>query len=111
MSLEWPNIAAMIVVLSAVGGLGFIVLRARLSRDFVPWAEYNDVKKRIETLEAALQQIPRHADLMALERKLADVSVAVASTNAFVQSLKDDTGAIRHQLNMFIEAKLAEEKS
>lgn len=110
LSADWNTIAAMLTVLGIVSALVFMLLRSKLAADFVTRAELHAMQRRLETIEAGMSQIPRHADLMALERRLGEVSNSVAAITAFSQALKDDTGSIKHQLNMLIEAQLTGEK-
>ncbi len=108
--IDWQSVAAVATTVVIICGLGFMMLRARLAADFVTRNDYEQMQSRLRGIEAKLSNIPQHADLMALERRVAGVSESTAAINAFVQGLKDDSNRIQHQLNMLIDAKLQEEK-
>lgn len=110
MGVDWQSTLAMASVAVMVGGLIFALIRARLSSEFVTRQDYDQVLGRLQGIEQRLSGIPQHADLVAVERRVAEVAQSSAATNAFVQSLKDDTKRIQHQLDMLIEAKLTEER-
>lgn len=108
-AIDWQSVAAMATIAVMLGGLIFALIRARLSSEFVTRQDYEQLAGRLGNIENRLSNIPQHADLVAVERRVADVATSAAATNAFVQSLKDDMNRIQHQLNMLIEAKLTEE--
>lgn len=108
--VNWPALAAMTTIAVILGGLIFMLIRARLSSEFVTRQDYEHLAGRLQGIENRLANIPQHGDLVAVERRVAEVAQSAAATNAFVQSLKDDTRSIQHQLNMLIEAKLTEER-
>lgn len=110
-AIDWPSVAAMLTVVTIFSALLLMLLRSKLASDFVVKSEYDALIQRIGVLETGMSQIPRHGDLLALERRLGDLSNSVAAITAFAHALKDDTAAIKHQLNMLIEAKLQEEKA
>lgn len=110
LGVDWQSVAALVTVSVIGGGLAFALIRARLSSEFVTRNDHDQVLGRLGGIEQRLSGIPQHTDLMAVERRVAEVAREVGATNAFVQSLKDDTGRIQHQLNMLIEAKLTEER-
>lgn len=109
-SIDWQSVAAMATIAALLGGLTFMLIRARLSSEFVTRQDYEQMAARLQGIENRLANIPQHTDLLAVERRVAEVAQSAAATNAFVQSLKDDTRSIQHQLNMLIEAKLTEER-
>ena len=111
LGVDWQSVAALVTVAVVVGGLVFALIRARLSSEFVTRIDHEQVIRRLQGIEQSLSGIPQHSDLMAVERRVAEVAQSAAATNAFVQSLKDDTRSIQHQLNMLIEAKLTEERT
>lgn len=109
-TVDWQSVAAVATVVVIVSGLIFMLIRARLASEFVTRVDYEQLAGRLQNIESRLANIPQHADLVAVERRVADVAQSAAATNAFVQSLKDDMNRIQHQLNMLIEAKLTEER-
>lgn len=109
-SVDWQSLAAMATVVVMLAGFVFLLLRAKLSADFVTRTDHEQVLDRLRGIEQRLTNIPQHADLIEIERRVGEVAQNAAATHATVQALSHALGRIEYQLNMLIETKLTEER-
>lgn len=109
--VEIQAVGAIVTISVVVAGVVFMVLRSRLSADFVTRGEYREMIRRLDAVEERMRSMPTHDDFNVLAERIAGVAREVAVVNAFVSGLRDSTGRIEHQLDMLMQAYLEREKS
>jgi hypothetical protein len=109
--INWAMVGTIITVGGLLFGAMVLMLRANLSSVFVTRIENREMLNRLEAIEQSLSSIPRHADMLALERRFGEVAERVSGVTSSVYGFKDDLSAVRYQLNMIIESQMKAEQS
>ncbi len=111
--LKWNDLVAISTLATILSGLLYLILKSRLSNDFVTQAEYtgaqDELRKRLGEIETRLDRVPTHSDIQALARQIGEVGTQVAVVGEQARGLKDSVARIEHQLNMFLQATLERE--
>ncbi|WP_431281645.1 DUF2730 family protein [Humitalea sp. 24SJ18S-53] len=101
-SFEWRDLAWMVAVAVALGGLLLAFLRFKLAGDFAPRADLVLVQGRISIVETRLAQVPSHDDLRGLQARVAGLETGVAVVGEKVNSLGDIMRRVEHQTNLLV---------
>ena len=99
----------MSMVACVLSTLLYLLLRARLTNDFVTRREHNEVAERLGDNEAAIKAMPTRDDVAGLRAQLSGVSERVAVVNASLEGLKNGVTRIEHHLDLMMQSQLERE--
>ena len=107
MNMTFGDFAAMASIGAAGAAVLFWALRGKLGTEFATKEEHDETAHRLDAIEKRLTLVPSHEDFRLLSNEVAkDVAVVTANMG----NLKESLGRIEHQLAMFVQAQLEQEK-
>ena len=110
MNMTVGDCAAMASIGAAGAAVLFWALRGKLGTEFATKEEHDETAHRLDAIEKRLTLVPSHEDFRLLSNKVAEVAKDVAVVTANMGNLKESLGRIEHQLAMFVQAQLEQEK-
>lgn len=110
-NIDWSTFASMSVVAGVLSTLLYLLLRARLTNDFVTRREHHEIAERLGANEASIKARPTGDDVAAMRAQLSGVSERVAVVSASLNGLQNGVTRIERHLDLIMQAQLEREKS
>jgi hypothetical protein len=99
-SFEWKDLAWIVAVGVALGGLLLAFLRFKLAGDFAKAADVAALTGRLTAMEQRLTQMPSHDDLRAIQHRVGGLEREVAVVGEKVSGLNQIMVRVEHQVNL-----------
>jgi hypothetical protein len=107
-SFEWKDLAWIVAVGVALGGLLLAFLRFKLAGDFAKAADVAAFNGRLAAMEERLTRMPSHDDLRALQHRVGELERGVAVVGEKVSGLGEIMVRVERQQNLMAEHLLRE---
>jgi hypothetical protein len=108
-NIEWSTIASMLAAAGILSTLLYLLLRARLTNDFLTRREHVETMDRLRKVEEEIQAMPTRDDVAGLRAQLFGVSERVAVVNASLNGLQSGVTRIERHLDLMMQSQLERE--
>lgn len=104
--IPWPQIAAFVTVMTALGAILWVVVRFSLRGSFVDNDKHGLLVGRVTHIEGRLDRMPTHQDMAKLSDRLGSVETSVAGAAATLRSMDAVLARIDHRVDMLFQNEL-----
>lgn len=107
-SFEWKDLAWIVGVTAAVGGLLLAFLRFKLAGDFAARSDVSALAGRMTAMEQRLATMPNHEDLRALQGRIGALEREVAVVGERLGGVTEILKRVEHQTQLLVHHQLRE---
>jgi hypothetical protein len=110
-TIDWQQLAALIIVMTFIGGIGLVILRNSLRGVFVGVDSFEALEMRVAGVESHVKVAPTHVDIAQLANRVGGVEQRMEGVSESLSGLRDGVGRVEHMVDLLLQHQLREGKT